>query len=49
MTRIAADFFGQQRDDITRVETKLREGQVEIGELKVIGTVPEITAPRKKP
>lgn len=49
MTHIAADFFGQQRDDLTRVRTNLREGQVEIGELKVIGTVPEITPPQKAP
>jgi hypothetical protein len=39
LTRVAADFFGQGRDDITRVETKLREGQVEIGELRVIDPV----------
>ncbi len=49
MASVAANFFGQQRDDLTRVETKLREGQVEIGELKVIETVPEITPPRKTP
>ncbi len=49
MTRIAADFFGQQRDGITRAETKLREGKVEIGELKVIGSVPETTSPPKSP
>ena len=49
MARIAADYFGQQRDDITRLETKLREGTVEIGELKVLSVVPEITPPPKTP
>lgn len=43
MARIAADFFGQQHEDLTRLETKRREGQVDIGELKVLETVP---APR---
>lgn len=49
MARVAAPFFGQAHDGITRLQTQLREGQVEIGELKVIGTVPEISPPQKTP
>ena len=49
MARVAADFFGQQRDEITRIETKLREGKVDIGELKVVEAPTAITPPRKAP
>jgi hypothetical protein len=49
MARIAADFYGQQRDGLTRRETTLREGQVDIGELKVIGPVPDLTPPAQSP
>jgi hypothetical protein len=41
MTRVGAGFFGQQRDDISRVRTNAREGRVELGEPRVIGVVEE--------
>ena len=49
MTRVAADFFGQQHEDITRLRTKLLEGKVEIGDLKVVDPIPETTKPTKTP
>jgi hypothetical protein len=49
MTRVAADFFGQQHEDLTRVQTKLPEGKVEIGELKVVDGVSEIVKTPKAP
>jgi hypothetical protein len=49
MARVAAEFFGQQRDEITRVETKLREGKVDIGELKIVGPPPDPAPPPKSP
>ena len=49
MTRVAADFFGLQHEDLTRVKTKLPEGKVEIGELKVVDGVSEIVKTPKVP
>ena len=49
MTRVAADFFGQQHEDLTRVQTKLPEGKVEIGEVKVVDGVSETVKTPKAP
>jgi hypothetical protein len=49
MARIAADFFGQQHNDIARMQTKLREGKVDIGELKVVDPIPVLAPAAAKP
>jgi len=44
-----ADVYGRQLDGLVRVNGRTRDGRVELGEMKVIGTVPDakLDAPQK--
>jgi hypothetical protein len=37
MTRIAGDFFGKKAKDLSFISTHLGEGEVEVGDLEVVG------------
>lgn len=47
MVRVAAPSFGLQKDGLTRVQTKVREGNVDVGDLKVVES--GVAAPKAKP
>lgn len=47
LARVGAEIFGQQRDDLVRVNTSAARGSVKLGELEVIGTANE-QAPLQK-
>lgn len=42
LAKVGASVFGQQHDDLMRVDANLRQGTVKLGELEVIGTANEL-------
>lgn len=40
MGKVGANIFGQQKDDLVRVKTPIQRGSVKLGELEILGMVP---------
>lgn len=48
LAKVGAEVFGQQHDDLVRVNTSLNRGSVKLGELEVLGTASEKAPPAQK-